>query len=392
MVHQIFRWRVDDSLGYAEIAERLNADLDRYPPPVSPDPDRCRDRWARSSVHDLLANPKYSGYMVWNRRATKKGGKFNPPEAWVWSAEPTHEPIVTREMFDAAAAVAKSEQRSRDGGGPNTKHPDTKRSYLLRSFVSCRVCGHRMHGKTRRQTPYYACHPGQNLGRGAERDYPDHPVSIWVREDVLLDGVIQFFSERVFGPRSRELFEENLKRVHSERDSGLRTRIETLEKVVGRLEDAQARLVRSLEHDDDPAGAMFRQIRERMNELERERVVKVAELQSLRAQERQHDPGCMGLLDELPHADGFLESAPDSILRWLFEAFRLEVGYNRTTSWADCSVTIKEDTVDQLLANSFPLGGDKSPGKRSLLVGAPGGRLKERHSPGLSAVPPVRIV
>jgi site-specific DNA recombinase len=28
--------------------------------------------------------------MVWNRRATKKGGKVNPPSAWVWSPAPTH--------------------------------------------------------------------------------------------------------------------------------------------------------------------------------------------------------------------------------------------------------------------------------------------------------------
>lgn len=51
------------------------------------------DRWSRYSVREILLNPKYTGYMVWNRRATK-GGKVNPPELWVWSAEPTHEPIV----------------------------------------------------------------------------------------------------------------------------------------------------------------------------------------------------------------------------------------------------------------------------------------------------------
>lgn len=93
-------------------------------------------------MHDLLANPKYTGYMVWNCRATKKAGRFNPPDMWVWSEQPTHEPLVTREMFDAAAEVAKKEQRSRDGGGANVKHPDTKRSYLLRSFVFCDLCGH----------------------------------------------------------------------------------------------------------------------------------------------------------------------------------------------------------------------------------------------------------
>lgn len=31
-------------------------------------------------MRDILFNPKYTGYMVWNRRATKRGGKVNPPE------------------------------------------------------------------------------------------------------------------------------------------------------------------------------------------------------------------------------------------------------------------------------------------------------------------------
>jgi len=37
--------------------------------------------------------------------AAKKGGKANPPEAWVWSEEPTHEAIVTREVFETAMGM-----------------------------------------------------------------------------------------------------------------------------------------------------------------------------------------------------------------------------------------------------------------------------------------------
>jgi hypothetical protein len=112
IVHLIVTWRIVDRLGYAEITDRLNADLDRYPSPLSPDPARQRDHWSRYSVREILLNPKYTGYMVWNRRSTKKGGKVNPPETWVWSAEPTHEPIVSREMFEAAMGTARTRQGS----------------------------------------------------------------------------------------------------------------------------------------------------------------------------------------------------------------------------------------------------------------------------------------
>jgi hypothetical protein len=57
----------------------------------------------------------------------------------------------------------------------------------------CALCGHRMHGKTRRSTAYYACQPSHNLGPGAERKYANHPVSLWVREDALLNGIFGFF-------------------------------------------------------------------------------------------------------------------------------------------------------------------------------------------------------
>ena len=135
IVHEIFSWRVTDRLGYREIADRLNSSLDRYPPPVSPDPARRRETWSRSAVRDILSNPKYTGFMVWNRRATKKGGTAQLARDLGLSDQPTHEPIVTRAMFDAAASVGKTEERSRDGQRANVRHPDTKRSYVLRSFV-----------------------------------------------------------------------------------------------------------------------------------------------------------------------------------------------------------------------------------------------------------------
>jgi site-specific DNA recombinase len=150
VVRQIFAWRVTERLGYRAIAERLNQDPDRYPPPVSPDPARSRDCWGYSAVLEVLRNPKYTGYMVWNRRASKKGGRHNPPEAWIWSPQPTHEPIISRELFAAAQQVAPQRRGSRSGADLN-RHPQTRRSYSLRSLVICELCGRRMRGKLRRK-------------------------------------------------------------------------------------------------------------------------------------------------------------------------------------------------------------------------------------------------
>src|SRR5207248_2703014 len=110
-VQQIFAWRVDEKLSYRAIAERLNDDLDRYPPPQPVDPERAVGRWTGSAVREILCNPKYTGHMAWNRRSTKHKlhpGKTNPVDEWVVSAEQTHPALIDIDTFLAAQNVAAS--------------------------------------------------------------------------------------------------------------------------------------------------------------------------------------------------------------------------------------------------------------------------------------------
>jgi site-specific DNA recombinase len=168
VVTQIYRWRVVERLSYDEIAERLNLDPDRYPPP---EPILGRGRraigaWTKGSVRDVLANPKYTGHMDYNRRKNPRrdrgvAGKVNPPSEWIWSSKPRHEPLTTKAMYDAGTPIGKAKKGSRTSDQPNT-HPATTRTYRLRSFVICELCGRRLYGKTRRVASgysYYACEP-----------------------------------------------------------------------------------------------------------------------------------------------------------------------------------------------------------------------------------------
>lgn len=53
-----------------------------------------------SRAQRVLHNPKYTGYQVFNRRATtSKQGKVNGPERWGWSPKPIHEPLIPKWMF-----------------------------------------------------------------------------------------------------------------------------------------------------------------------------------------------------------------------------------------------------------------------------------------------------
>jgi hypothetical protein len=99
-------------------------------------------------VWEILHNPKYTGYQVWNRRQRKRGGKINPPETWVWSEEPAPEPLISREMFDKANLTAiKRDNVTKAKEGHDDYREDT---YAQRSFLRCGLCGLRMYGNVRR--------------------------------------------------------------------------------------------------------------------------------------------------------------------------------------------------------------------------------------------------
>jgi len=82
-VTQMAHWRYHERLGCSTIADRLNADLDKYPAPEAPCKARTRGAWTRSSV--------------FNRRATtSKRGRVNEPYKWVWSPQPVREPLIDK--------------------------------------------------------------------------------------------------------------------------------------------------------------------------------------------------------------------------------------------------------------------------------------------------------
>ncbi len=158
VVTRIFLWRALDRIGYQAIADRLNRAPDRYPPPepiIGEGPRHRVGAWTASNVREVLDNPKHTGYMVWNRRKRPRPergirGKVNPPSAWVWSSLPTHEPLVTREIFEAASTVSRFRQGSRSDA---TQSPIANRTYLLRTYLRHAHCDRRMWGHTVTRTP-----------------------------------------------------------------------------------------------------------------------------------------------------------------------------------------------------------------------------------------------
>ncbi len=337
VVQTIFEIRIAERLGYEAIADRLNVDLERYPAPVATAKTRTVGRWTYSSVRDVLSNPKYTGYMVWNRKATSSaGGRNNPPEAWVWSSEPTHPGLVSVKTFVEAQQVALVRRRSRSRPG-RTDAEDTEHPYVLRSFITCADCERRMFGKNDRGRLYYVCSPKRShLPEG-------HPAVVRIREEPLIAGLNDFFNREIFGAHRRERLETLLVRLDDRHLREHEAHVAALETKIADLGRRRARVLDPLEQLDDPSQAFVQNINERAAQIAADLEAAQAKLREVRstAPPRPYPE----LLDLLPAGAIDLGRVPGPVLRRLLDVFRLRMRYDRKTGRMDCEVTITSEIV-----------------------------------------------
>ncbi|WP_234438545.1 recombinase family protein [Streptomyces sp. NRRL S-340] len=356
----IFQLRGLDKLGYDAIADRLNLDLAAYPPPEPTRPDVALGCWSGSAVREILRNPKYTGYQVWNRRAMKKGGRYNDPKDWVWSPRPVHEPLVTKELFDAVSTVGRKRQGSRATHGANA-HPATKRSYVLRSYVYCDTCDRRMFGKSRHQISYYACQPDPNEHRD-QPWFPDHPKSLWIREQILIASISRFFATRIFGFDRRSHLGAALEAARSADGAGDRIGKEraALGRTISAIGQRQAHLIHTLANclggyeardlHPDQEKQLRDSIQREHAALGAQREQLAEQLAHLRAPKQAVRAAANAApLDAVPPLDVDLALVPEEIQRRLYSAFGLEVRYSRPHEELTLRVTIPDYLLDGLM-------------------------------------------
>jgi hypothetical protein len=355
-VTQIFTWRAMDRLGYGDIADRLNLDPERYPPP-EPIAGKGRRRigaWTASNVREVLDNPKHTGYMVWNRRKNPRKernvkGRVNPPSAWECSPAPTHEPLVTRAMFAAASTTGRFRRGSRSGAGMNT-HPATERTYLLRSYLRCDLCSRRTYGSTRRGNVYYRCTPNAK-NHSHLPWFPDHPAYVLVREDLLLDPLADFFAQRVFGAGRKRLLAASVGEAVIE--PGLESQKAQLAHELGELRRAQDNLINELANltpsgDTDVDNAWRAGIQRRFAAVVAEHRTKAQMLDALTRDAQHQAPVNLDLLDILPQEQIDLTRMPEPEQRRLYDAFHLDLRYHATRKEVTIRVTITGETAPLL--------------------------------------------
>jgi hypothetical protein len=114
--------------------------------------------------------------------------RWNPPDQWIWSEQPAHAPLVSRDTFDAVQQRIASRSRPQQTRKPRA----TPRPYLLRGRLRCGLCQRCMQGNWVREEAYYRCrYPAQYAIATTLR----HPKSVNPREADLLPSLDGWIAE-----------------------------------------------------------------------------------------------------------------------------------------------------------------------------------------------------
>ncbi len=97
----------------------------------------------------------------------------------IWSTDLSHKTIIDSETFaQAQAQMAAGSYRPNSG-----KTKATGRTYLLRVWVHCGVCGHRMQGNPNHGENHYRCRFPRDF---APAPGMEHPRTVYVRESAIV--------------------------------------------------------------------------------------------------------------------------------------------------------------------------------------------------------------
>ncbi len=146
--------------------------------------------WSKSTVADILRNETYIGWTVFNKRDKKTTGRqFKPKDEWI-IVKNTHEPIISKELFDRVQKSIEERQPK------NTPARVTASQYLLSGLMCCGKCrgayGVTGYGRERKYA-YYNCisysKKGKKVcpGRRLRADELDREIIRRVRRLVFSD-------------------------------------------------------------------------------------------------------------------------------------------------------------------------------------------------------------
>lgn len=357
VVRQIFEWAVLGE-GYKSIIRRLNASPTRYPGPDSH--PRSDGSWSARTVHSILLNPVYTGLTVWNRQASRRGADgrrvgqhFRSSSEWIWSAGPTHPAIVDRDLFERVWERRRKLRSSAPParvplGGPN----------VLRGLVTCAQCDRRLQARPAHGHRYLRCQYAYDRGEAAsKRRHRSETVN--VREEAILELVMDFIREWVLSPAAAPAIHDRLRRRSGTGTRRRRGQITRLRQELADTERKARNLALQMAEEPDPRHPVVVAARTAIEQLARRQRQVTEALRELEAQPVpiSVSPSTIeGALAALAAPEALEAADPEALHRFL-QSLDLEVRYDAAAKKALIKATIAAPLVGDVGRSSSVGGG-----------------------------------
>ncbi len=205
---------------------------------------RSGKRMGSSALHTMLKNPIYCGSIRY------KGAEYPG----------SHEPIITRELFEAAA-------RSFE---PNLTGPKVaKHSFALRDYLVCSECGCKITAENQKGHIYYRCTHGKGREACSQRKY--------TREELLFQQVEEILATIEITPDIVAMLVADSRALDAERRDGGSSEVKRLSQGLMEIDAKASRLLDGYLEGVVPADAY----RAKVDELSRERIAFEQRLKTL---------------------------------------------------------------------------------------------------------------
>ena len=191
IVRQIFQW-IADGVALNEVVKRLNTSGVLSPGAYQASVGLVKSKrligggnWNAWSIHKIVADEIYTGDMVQGKH-TSVGHKqiITKPENWI-VVRNTHEPLVSRELFDKVQAIRQAAAKKYMQNGKEPYTPN-----ILRGRVFCGHCGKNLH-RQKSEKYFYRCITNDRTGKGT------CPGNIrYILEDDLFDTILTIIRQK----------------------------------------------------------------------------------------------------------------------------------------------------------------------------------------------------
>ena len=214
-----------------------------------------------------------------------------------------------------------------------------------------------MEGSHQKGSNWYRC---QYVSRhsAAAADAAGHPRVLGIKEDTVLDAVVDFLGDRIFGPDRLRLLRAELARAAAGEWREHDAELERLARELREVDRSLYRQTLRLEEHDDPNHPVVALATRRIEELtaRREAIQEADTRLKAKRPSGSHPDEIAAMLDAVPDMRNAIRHAEPADLMEVFDAFDVTAVYDTPGTRLELSATVTPELVTDQEKSDRPRG------------------------------------